>query len=76
MKNQNIMEQMRIAYYYDSYERTKEHLIVTKRVGKIPQHGSYIVLGKRRYKIVQAEYDYEVSQMAGILLYDVIISEI
>ena len=37
------MEQMIIAYYYDSYERTKEHLIVTKRVGKIPQHGSYIV---------------------------------
>ena len=37
------MEQMIIAYYYDSYERTKEHLIVTKRVGEIPQYGSLII---------------------------------
>ena len=70
------MEQMIIAYYYDSYERTKEHLIVTKRIGEVPQHGSLIVLKNKRYKIVQADYDYEVSQASGVLLYDVIVSEI
>ena len=70
------MEQMIIAYYYDSYERTKEHLIVTKRVGEIPQYGSLIVLKSKKYKIVQADYDYEVCQSSGVMMYDVIVSEI
>lgn len=70
------MEQMIIAYYYDDYERTKEHLIVTKRVGEIPQYGSIVVLRNKRYKIVQADYDYEVSQTSGVFLYDVIVSEL
>lgn len=70
------MEQMIIAYYYDDYERTKEHLIVTKRVGEIPQYGSIVVLRNKRYIIVQADYDYEVSQTSGVFLYDVIVSEL
>lgn len=70
------MEQMIIAYYYDSYERTKEHLIVTKRVGEIPQYGSLIVLKNTKYKIVQADYDYEVCQSSGVMMYDVIVFEI
>ncbi len=70
------MEQMIIAYYYDDYELTKEHLIVTKRVGEIPQYESIVVLRNKRYKIVQADYDYEVSQTSGVFLYDVIVSEL
>ena len=70
------MEHLIIAHYYDSYERTKEHLIVTKRVGEIPQYGSLVVLNNKRYKIVQANYDYEVSQASSVLLYDVIVSKI
>lgn len=70
------MEHLIIAHYYDSYECTKEHLIVTKRVGEIPQYGSLVVLNNKRYKIVQANYDYEVSQASSVLLYDVIVSKI
>ena len=38
------MEQTIIAYYYDSYERIKEHLIVTKRLGELPQCGDMVTL--------------------------------
>ena len=70
------MEQTIIAYYYDSYERTKERLIVTKRLKEAPQYGDMIKLKGKEYKIVKADYDYEVSQTSGVLLYDVVVTEI
>ena len=72
----NCMKQLIISYYYDSYERTKEHLIVTKRVGEIPQLGDVVKLQNKEYEIVQADYDYEVCQSSGVMIYDVIVSEI
>ena len=72
----NRMEQLVIAYYYDSYERTKEHLIVTKRLREAPQYGDTVMLKGKEYEIVKADYDYEVSQTSGVLLYDVVVTEI
>lgn len=69
------MEQLIIANYYDSYKRTKEHLIVTKRLRVIPQLGDVVKLQNKEYEIVQADYDYEVCQSSGVMIYDVIVSE-
>ena len=69
------MEQLIIANYYDSYKRTKEHLIVTKRLREIPQSGDIVKLKNKKYRIVQADYDYEVCQSSGVMIYDVIVSE-
>lgn len=69
------MEQLIIAYYYDSYNRIKEHLIVTKRLREIPQSGDIVKLKNKKYRIVQADYDYEVCQSSGVMIYDVIVSE-
>lgn len=69
------MEQLIIAYYYDSYERIKQHLIATMRLSRMPQHGDTVKLGDKEYKIEQADYDYEVCQSSGIMIYDVVVSE-
>ena len=69
------MEQLIIAYYYDSYNRTKEHLIMTKRLREIPQSGDIVKLKNKEYRIEQADYDYEVCQSSGVMIYDVIVSE-
>jgi len=70
------MEQIIIASYYDSYERTEVHLIVTKRLKELPQYGEKVTLKGKEYEIVKADYDYEVSQASSVLLYDVVVAEI
>lgn len=69
------MEQLIIANYYDNYNRTKEHLVATMRLTRMPQVGDMVMLRNREYKIVKADYDYEVCQSSGVMIYDVIVSE-
>ena len=67
------MEHLIIAHFYNNYKRRNEHHIRTKRLKSIPQSGDEVILNGKVYRIIQVDYDYEVSQSSGVFIYDVIV---